>query len=203
VAAAVEEAIPFDPDPPPADLEPPEDLPPPPETVEDLEPIEAAPDPRFATGDEPPGDPDAHIGIAAPGGTNRPVPGGRRRAVGRTDTPPAPTVDPAAMPAPAPTVVREPVREPARRAPGLCPPPRYPERERSRGIEGSLRLRVEVAADGGVTAVTVEESSGSAALDAAAVEAVRAWRFLPGTVDGVPVASVAFQPVAFRLEASR
>jgi TonB family protein len=41
---------------------------------------------------------------------------------------------------------------------------------------------------GGVLEVQVRQSSGSAALDRAASEGVRKWRFRPATVDGQPVA---------------
>lgn len=56
------------------------------------------------------------------------------------------------------------------------------------GEQGQVRLDVHVGADGAVIDVQVRESSGSAALDRSAMQAVRKWRFRPAMVDGQPVA---------------
>ncbi|TMI84527.1 MAG: energy transducer TonB [Bacillati bacterium ANGP1] len=55
------------------------------------------------------------------------------------------------------------------------------------GVEGTVGVRALVLADGTVARVDVSDSSGSAVLDRAAAEAVRRWRFLPATRDGVPI----------------
>jgi protein TonB len=78
-------------------------------------------------------------------------------------------------------------------------PPRYPELARRQGIEGTVLLRLFVAADGRVREVEVAESSGHPILDAEAVTAVRSWRGRPATRDGVPVETVELLPVRFRL----
>jgi protein TonB len=61
-------------------------------------------------------------------------------------------------------------------------------------------VRVQVTAEGAAAAVSLGRSSGHAALDAAALAAIRSWRFSPATRGGVPVAAEAEVPVAFRLD---
>lgn len=79
--------------------------------------------------------------------------------------------------------------------------PGYPETARIRGSEGTVRLRAVVGSGGLVEAVRVVASSGSADLDAAAVEAVRGWRFAPAVdrLTGRPVSSYVVVPVVFKL----
>ena len=79
------------------------------------------------------------------------------------------------------------------------PKPIYPELARRRGQEGVVRLLADVDEKGGVTKLTVVQSSGFALLDAAAVKAVRAWRFKPGSRNGLPGAGSLVIPVEFRL----
>jgi protein TonB len=66
--------------------------------------------------------------------------------------------------------------------------PTYPAAARRMGEEGTVRLDVHIGADGAVLEVRVKQSSGSPALDRAAMDTVRRWRFIPATVDGQPVA---------------
>jgi protein TonB len=79
------------------------------------------------------------------------------------------------------------------------PPPRYPELARQRGWHGTVLLVVKIDASGRVTDVEVEESSGYQLLDAAAVGAVRRWRYKPAVGRNGPVATEELQPVTFRL----
>ncbi len=60
-------------------------------------------------------------------------------------------------------------------------------------------LTVTVNAQGEVTNVQVERSSGYRILDRAAEEAARHWRFNPGMVNGKPTGGVVRIPVAFTL----
>ena len=76
---------------------------------------------------------------------------------------------------------------------------RDPENARRGREEGRVIVRVAVSADGLPLDVTVASSSGHASLDAAAVAALRRWRFLPATQDGRPVPAAAEVPVRFRL----
>jgi protein TonB len=80
------------------------------------------------------------------------------------------------------------------------PAPRYPAEARREGAEGTVLLRVWVAADGGPTRVEVERSSGHRALDAAAMGAVRNWRFVPAQRGGEAVEGIATVPLVFRLD---
>jgi len=62
----------------------------------------------------------------------------------------------------------------------------YTHAARAEGIEGKLKLKLTVAADGSVMNVEIL-SSVSPELDAAAVAAVRQWRFRPAMACGKPL----------------
>lgn len=79
--------------------------------------------------------------------------------------------------------------------------PDYPREARRQGIEGVVLLRVAIAADGSCSGVSIEKSSGSAALDAAALAAVKRWKFEPALQEGVAVASELLVPIRFVLKA--
>jgi len=80
------------------------------------------------------------------------------------------------------------------------PAPRYPVAARRAGEQGTVTLRVLVTRDGQPARVDVEKPSGSAHLDAAAVEAVRAWRFVPARQGADAIESWVLVPIVFRLE---
>jgi protein TonB len=80
------------------------------------------------------------------------------------------------------------------------PAPRYPDAARRSGEQGTVTLRVQVARDGAASRVAVEKSSGSPHLDAAALEAVKAWRFTPARRGGEAVESWMLVPIVFRLD---
>jgi protein TonB len=62
-------------------------------------------------------------------------------------------------------------------------------------------LRVFVTAEGLPSRVNVETSSGSAALDAAAVDEVKkSWRFVPARQVGQAVDAWVLVPVVFKLD---
>ncbi|MCA3344865.1 MAG: energy transducer TonB [Roseomonas sp.] len=81
--------------------------------------------------------------------------------------------------------------------------PNYPEASRRRGEQGVVRVELLVDPNGRVVDVRVLESSGFSALDAAAVQAVRDWRFRPAQRGGLPVAGSITTAVHFRLETAR
>lgn len=102
------------------------------------------------------------------------------------DVEPEPTKDTtttdATSPAPASAEDRPQVLSPL---PGHNPRPDYPESARRRGIEGIVVVRIEVDEEGAAVGGAVAQSSGSVALDEAALRAARKWRFEdgPGSVD--------------------
>lgn len=57
-----------------------------------------------------------------------------------------------------------------------CGKPKYPEKARRRGIEGSTKVKLEVDNRGNVTDVKVAQSSGNADMDKEAVRAARRWK---------------------------
>jgi protein TonB len=82
------------------------------------------------------------------------------------------------------------------------PAPSYPLASRRAGEQGTVTLRVRVSPDGLATRVAVERSSRSQHLDAAALEAVKAWRFTPARRGADAVESWMLVPIVFRLEGS-
>ena len=80
------------------------------------------------------------------------------------------------------------------------PPPEYPEVARELGQEGTVLLQVKVSASGLVLQVSVHRSSGYSSLDAAAINAVRRWKFVPANVGNVALEDDAIIPVNFSLE---
>lgn len=88
----------------------------------------------------------------------------------------------------------------ARAAYGETPPPDYPEPARRMEQQGTVLLRVLVAADGAVRRVEVGKSSGFDILDRAALETVRArWRFVPARRRAAAVESWVLVPIRFSL----
>ena len=78
--------------------------------------------------------------------------------------------------------------------------PTYPAAARRAGLQGTARLRVQILADGRVGEIVVDTSTGHQALDQAATEAVRRWRFEPARRGTEPVATWVLLPVEFHLE---
>jgi TonB family protein len=81
------------------------------------------------------------------------------------------------------------------------PAPVYPDSARAAGIEGEVMVRALVGSDGHVLRVEVQASVPG--LDAAALAAVKKWRFKPATVDGKPRAVWVGVPVRFRLDSGK
>jgi protein TonB len=78
--------------------------------------------------------------------------------------------------------------------------PNYPASARRLGIQGTVRLKVQVLADGHVGEIIVESSAGHADLDRAAADAVRQWHFEPARRGSEPVATWVLLPVKFQLK---
>jgi len=86
-----------------------------------------------------------------------------------------------------PTTEERCTEEPSKPEPVFKTEIEYTAAARAEGIEGKLKLRVVIGADGAVVGVEVL-SSVSPELDAAAVAAVKHWRFRPAMACGKPVA---------------
>jgi protein TonB len=106
----------------------------------------------------------------------------------------APAVSP---PAPAPA----PVMLPRSDADYLNnPAPPYPSASRRQGEQGKVTIRCFVSVAGAVERAELRSSSGFERLDAAALEAVKNWRFKPGTRGGAAQAMWVNVPVVFSLD---
>lgn len=104
--------------------------------------------------------------------------------------PPAPVPAPTA---PQPVASADPV-------PVSSPSPRYPQEAARRRESGKVMVRIEVGPDGVPTATSIVESSQSRALDKAALDAVKRWRFRPAMADGHPVVGSVVVPIEFNLD---
>lgn len=82
------------------------------------------------------------------------------------------------------------------------PSPAYPEVARRKGWTGEVHLFVSVDESGIVDRLSVRRSSGYSALDRAARQAVRLWRFVPATEGGRRVSSEVVVPINFHLSAN-
>ena len=120
------------------------------------------------------------------------------------EAPPAPVeAKPAAAAPAAPTPVKEaaPSTPPVYNAAYLHNArPAYPRYEARTGVEGTVRLRVFVTREGRAAEVHLAQTSGSSALDTAAIAAVRNWKFVPAKRGQEPVEQWVEVPVVFKLE---
>jgi TonB family protein len=79
--------------------------------------------------------------------------------------------------------------------------PEYPEEARDAGVTGVMLVEAEVLPDGTPGKITVKEGiAGYPGFDQAAIEAVRQWRFTPGTLNGEPVKAKVMIPLEFDLD---
>lgn len=77
------------------------------------------------------------------------------------------------------------------------PPPAYPAEAECNSDGGTTVLRVTIEQDGVPSRVGQVQSSGNAALDKAALDAVQAWKFRAATRNGKPVTHTINVPVTF------
>lgn len=80
------------------------------------------------------------------------------------------------------------------------PKPHYPPVSRSKGEQGTVLLKVCVAAAGNVDSVEIAKSSGYTRLDRSAADTVERWRFYPARKGGQPVALCYQLPIRFSLD---
>ena len=83
------------------------------------------------------------------------------------------------------------------------PKPAYPDGARREGREGRVLLRVLIDDLGKTKSIEINRSSGSDALDQAATEAIKLWRFHPARASDKPVESWVSIPIEFQLKDSR
>lgn len=112
--------------------------------------------------------------------------------------PPAPSFAPVAPPAPSASPTPAPPRFDADYLDN--PKPAYPAISRRMGEEGKVVLRVQVAASGLPTEVTLHAGSGSPRLDQAALDTVRRWKFVPARFGDEAVAASVLVPIVFSLK---
>jgi protein TonB len=124
----------------------------------------------------------------------------------------APAATPVAAPAAAQTSAYTPTSEPGLPATARNtdadykaaylnnPRPAYPLLAIRQGAQGQVLLLVEVLPDGRAGRIEVEKLSGHAMLDAAAMNAVRAWRFTPARKDGLLTTQTVRIPIHFNLK---
>ena len=80
--------------------------------------------------------------------------------------------------------------------------PDYPAARAREGVAGSCSVRTHIGADGRVTSVSPVDCADNAFFTATERQALRHWRFHPGTRDGVAVATELVQTVRFVLPES-
>lgn len=79
------------------------------------------------------------------------------------------------------------------------PAPRYPERARRRGWQGTVLLNVLIARSGKPAQVEIQQSSGFEILDNAALQAVKKWSFHPAAYGDSALEAWVKVPIVFRL----
>jgi protein TonB len=78
--------------------------------------------------------------------------------------------------------------------------PEFPAALKAQGVEGDVTVRVDIAASGAVTSVSIVQSSGYPAFDEAAKRAAASERFAPAIRDGKPVPFSLSYSYRFRIE---
>ena len=79
------------------------------------------------------------------------------------------------------------------------PQPEYPANLRAQNVEGMVVLAVSIDEKGEVTTCEVTKSTDKR-FEAAAVEAVRRWKFNPATKNNTPVSCKVTLPIRFSAE---
>ena len=114
-------------------------------------------------------------------------------------------IEPPRPAAPAPVATRPTPSAPVANAstansspvPTSRPAPQYPRAALRAGIEGTVRVQVDVGPDGGPTSVSLDQGSGHRELDRAALDAVKRWRFRPAMANGQPTVGRLTVPIQF------
>jgi periplasmic protein TonB len=77
--------------------------------------------------------------------------------------------------------------------------PLYPRVARQSGWEGTVIVRTLITTDGIPSQVEIRKSCGHEALDLAAQEAIKTWKFQPAKDGNIPVAKWVDIPIKFDL----
>lgn len=78
-------------------------------------------------------------------------------------------------------------------------PPIYPFNAKSRGIEGWVKIRLVVNEQGGVEDIQILSAKPKKIFDDSVIRCVSAWRFRPGSIDGLPVKTQVETSIRFEL----
>ena len=78
-------------------------------------------------------------------------------------------------------------------------PPAYPRKAKLAKIQGYVTMEVTINPDGTVSHAQVTEAKPPRLFDAAAIAAIKRWKFRPKIVDGTPQAQRAKQTIEFKL----
>lgn len=134
---------------------------------------------------------DAASGMGEPTASGEPRDGEQPRLVETAPHAPPPPVATTPQPRPAPTAVTQP-------EPITTPAPNYPAQALRRRESGTALVRAEIGPDGVPTSIDIVDGTGSRALDRAAVDAVRRWRFRPAMANGQPTVGSIQVPITFK-----
>ena len=77
--------------------------------------------------------------------------------------------------------------------------PQYPRNELLAGVEGWVKVRFTVEADGSVSSPKVVESKPPRVFDSSALRAIKKWKFKPKVVNGIAVSQDGTQIIEFKL----
>jgi protein TonB len=80
------------------------------------------------------------------------------------------------------------------------PKPVYPQLARRRNWQGTVLLDVLVSSHGNVNKVSINRSCGYEILDTSALRAVKRWKFIPATQNGITTSMKIVIPVSFVLK---
>ena len=78
-------------------------------------------------------------------------------------------------------------------------PPVYPFRAKRRGIEGWVKVKFLVTRQGTVDKIEIVAANPENTFEQSVRQCVSAWRFKPGTIEGVPVSTWATQTLKFEI----
>ena len=133
---------------------------------------------------DPTPEPPAPTPIPEPTATPRPKP----TATPKPEPTATPRPKPTATPKPEPTATPKPKGPTKDAEPARQVKPRIPDELLNENFKSSVRVRVDIGADGSASA-SILSGSGNSRVDDLAIAALNKWRWKPALKDGEPVAS--------------